>query len=242
MSNQPIQARVPGTSEEEPLLGERGDASLPEGRPLYWNFILGTGVIAQAGAWIIVAIVWGSVFSNDLMLFSAHPLLNSAAFLFFLQAILILQPTHTAKQKKQGTYTHAALNDLAALLAIAGLIVIEYNKFAHKGTHFESPHAILGLTTYILVLLQAVVGITQYFLPGLYGGEEQAKSVWKYHRAGGYVTAVVMLATICLASTTDFNKNVLKMQLWALVVASVVVLVGVVPRIRLSKFGWLAGQ
>lgn len=72
MSNQPIQARVPGTSEEEPLLGGRGDASLPEGRPLYWNLILGemqwtehlrrwfrltmntgTGVIAQAGAWIV---------------------------------------------------------------------------------------------------------------------------------------------------------------------------------------------
>lgn len=33
----------------------------------------GTGVVAQAGAWIIAAIVWGAVFSNDLMLFSAHP-------------------------------------------------------------------------------------------------------------------------------------------------------------------------
>lgn len=35
------QERVPGTSEEEPLLGGRGDASLPAGKPLYYNFILG---------------------------------------------------------------------------------------------------------------------------------------------------------------------------------------------------------
>ena len=40
MSNEEEQ-RVPGTSEEEPLLGVRGDASLPEGKPLYYNFILG---------------------------------------------------------------------------------------------------------------------------------------------------------------------------------------------------------
>ena len=33
--------RVPGTSEEEPLLGGRGDASLPEGKPLYYNLVLG---------------------------------------------------------------------------------------------------------------------------------------------------------------------------------------------------------
>lgn len=40
MSNEEEQ-RVPATSEEEPLLGGRGDASLPEGKPLYYNFILG---------------------------------------------------------------------------------------------------------------------------------------------------------------------------------------------------------
>jgi len=234
--------RVPGTAEEEPLLGDRGDASLPEGKPLYHNFVLGTGVVAQAGAWIIAAIVWGAVFSNDLMLFSAHPLLNSAAFLFFIQAILIVQPTHTAKQKKQGTYVHAALADIAVLAAIAGLVVIEYNKFDHNGTHFESPHAILGLVTYILVILQALVGVAQFFLPGLFGGVENAKKMYKYHRVGGYITSVVMLMTICAATFTTFNVNVLGIQLWAVVVASVLVLIGVVPRIRLSKFGWLAGK
>lgn len=32
---------VPGTSEEEPLLGAQGDASQPEGKPLYHNLIIG---------------------------------------------------------------------------------------------------------------------------------------------------------------------------------------------------------
>lgn len=121
-------------------------------------------------------------------------------------------------------------------------MIIEYNKFDHNGAHFESPHAILGLTTYILLILQAVAGITQYFAPGLYGGVDNAKALYKYHRLGGYVTLVLMLATVCAATQTDFNANVLGMQLWAVVVASVLVLVGVLPRVRMAKFGWLAGK
>lgn len=162
--------------------------------------------------------------------------------LLFVQGILILQPTHTAKQKKEGTYTHAAFNDIALLTAVAGLVVIEYNKIDHGGTHFESPHAILGLVTYIMIILQAVVGITQYFTPSLYGGVDNAKALYKYHRVFGYLTLLVMLATVCAATQTTFNVNVLQMQLWAVVVASAIVVIGLVPRIRLSKFGYLAGK
>ena len=93
-----------------------------------------------------------------------------------------------------------------------------------------------------MVFLQAIVGVTQYFTPGLYGGEENAKALYKYHRVWGYVTLVVMLATVCAATQTGFNENVLQMQLWAVVTASVIVLIGVVPRIRLNKFGWIAGK
>lgn len=31
-----------GRGEEEPLLGRAGDASLEEGKPLYYNFLIGT--------------------------------------------------------------------------------------------------------------------------------------------------------------------------------------------------------
>ncbi|EGP86786.1 unnamed protein product [Zymoseptoria tritici ST99CH_1A5] len=242
MASTEQQQRVPGTSEEEPLLGARGDASQVEGKPLYHNFVLGTGVMVQAGVWVIAAIIWGAVFSIDLSLFSAHPLLNSAAFLFLIQAILILQPTHTRKQKKQGTYVHSALNGTAFLAAVAGLVVIEYNKFSHNGTHFVSTHAILGLVTYILILIQVLAGALSFYAPGLLGGEEKAKGLYKYHRVGGYVTTVLMIFAIGAATTTDFNVNVLGIQLWAIAVASVVLVVGLAARIRLSKFGWLAGK
>jgi hypothetical protein len=82
-----------GQSEEEPLLGGRGDASQVEGESLSYNLwigmylsesrggraganvcgCLGTAPIAQAGIWILAAIVWGAIFSKKLIFFSAHP-------------------------------------------------------------------------------------------------------------------------------------------------------------------------
>ena len=42
-----------GHGEQEPLLGRPGDASQKEGKPLAWNLVLGTGILAQAGIWIV---------------------------------------------------------------------------------------------------------------------------------------------------------------------------------------------
>lgn len=149
----------------------------------------------------------------------------------------MLQPTHTKTQKINGTFWHAGLNSVASLSAIAGLVIIEYNKFDHDGEHFVSPHAILGLLTYIVVVVQALIGMTAFFTPSLYGGESNAKALYKYHRVSGYLVLGLLLATVCAATQTDFNKNVLGMQLWAVIVCSVLVLAGILPRIKKAKFG-----
>lgn len=172
--------------------------------------------MAQAGIILLVASVWASIFLHDLILFSAHPLLNSAGLLVLTQAILILQPTHTSTQKRSGTISHFVLNNLALDLLIAGLIVIEYNKIRGGTHHFESPHGILGLITYIFLAIQALVGFTAYFVPKLYGGEDKAKSLYKWHRLSGYVLLVLMLATVTAATQTDYNKNVLHIRIWAI--------------------------
>ncbi|MCJ1252762.1 hypothetical protein MMC24_000568 [Lignoscripta atroalba] len=226
-----------GRGEDEPLLGRAGDASQQDGRGIQFNFVIGTAVIAQAGIWILAATVWASVLIHPLMLFSAHPLLNSAGILLTTQAILVLQPTHTPTQKRQGTYIHSALNLASVLSLMAGLVVIEYNKIAHNGAHFQSPHAILGLITYMFFIIQALIGITQYYTPSLYGGIGNAKAIWKYHRMSGYLLLVLSFATVAAATQTDFNNNVLHLKLWAVIVASLLTLVGVIPRIKKQKLG-----
>ena len=49
--------------------------------------------------------------------------------------------------------------------------------------------------------------------------------------------AVWLLAVVAAATSTAFNKNVLHIKLWAVIVASILVLVGIVPRIKKHKFG-----
>ncbi|KAA8575498.1 hypothetical protein EYC84_004651 [Monilinia fructicola] len=201
-----------GYGEDEPLLGRAGDASQQEGRPLFWNLALGTAIITQVGIVLLVAHVWASILLSPIILFSAHPLLNSAGLLVLTQGILILQPTHTPTQKHQGTLTHAGINALSGGLLVAGLVVIEVNKFAHNGTHFVSAHAILGLITYVLLLVQSLVGFTQYYTPSLYGDISTAKSIYKYHRLSGYIVLLLFLATVSAATWTDFNVNALHIK------------------------------
>ncbi|KAH8706565.1 eukaryotic cytochrome b561-domain-containing protein [Ilyonectria robusta] len=226
--------------ETEPLLGRPGDAAQEEGVPMFRNLVLGTGILAQMGILFLVVLIWASVLTKPLILFSGHPLAQSLAILTLVQSILTLQPTHTAEQKRIGQRIHASLNLVAFLLLVAGVTIIEYNKFASHGAHFHSLHGYLGVTSCIVLLLQYLVGFTMWATPALYGGEHNAKSIWKYHRYSGYVVLVLLLATVVSAVDTDYNKNVLKLKLWATGSLSLLVLVGIIPRIQKQKLGFKA--
>jgi len=165
-------------------------------------------------------------------------LLNSAAILVLTQSILLLQPTATQKQKIQGTYIHSALNFIALGLLIAGLVVIEMNKASHPETRFQNIHGKFGLAVYILLIIQFLVGVAQFYFPGLFGSVDRAKSIYKYHRMSGYAIVLLSVVTICLATQTGFNQNALHIRLWALVVASVLLVAGLLPRIKKQKLGF----
>jgi len=116
-------------------------------------------------------------------------------------------------------------------------VIVEYNKISGDHDHFVSPHAIMGLITYILFVIQALVGITQYYVPGLYGSVANAKAIYKYHRMSGYLLLVMAFATVAAATQTDYNKSTLHIQLWAVIVAAVITLIGVLPRVKKQKMG-----
>ncbi|KAF4969438.1 hypothetical protein FZEAL_10227 [Fusarium zealandicum] len=222
----PSHAELDGAAsgETEPLLGRPGDAAQEDGVPMIKNLVLGTAGIAQLGIILLVVLVWASVLTKPLILFSYHPLLQSLAVLTLAQSILSLQPTHTAEQKRIGQRIHASLNLVAFLLLVAGVTIIEYNKISSNGDHFHSIHGYLGVTTSIVLLLQYAVGFTMWATPKLYGGEDNAKSIWKYHRWSGYFILVLLLATVVSAVDTDYNKNVLKLKLWSTLLLSIVTL------------------
>lgn len=155
-----------------------------------------------------------------------------------MESILLLQPTHTAAQKKWGTRAHYIINGLAFSSLLVGLVVIEYNKFSYGGAHFQSLHAILGVLTSGLVVVQVLVGHAQYHTPWLLGGEARAKALYKYHRMSGYFVLLMFLATVAAATQTTFNRTTLHIRLWTVLLASVLTLAGVLPRIQKRKLGF----
>lgn len=194
-------------------------------------------MLAEIGAPLLVALVWSSVFLSPLILFSVHPLVNSVSVFAMTQSILILQPTTTKSQKEVGAKVHGALNFLGLVSLLTGVVIIEYNKIRYHGPHFHSVHAYLGVITTVLVLIQYAVGVTMFKAPRLYGGVDKAKAVWKYHRRSGYLVLLMMLATVASATQTDYNKNVLHIKLWAVLVLIGIIIAGVFPRIKKAKLG-----
>jgi len=233
-----IPEQNPALQEEEPLLGRPGDVTQRPGQGLQFNFVTGTAILAQAGIWILTALVWAAIFEHDFIFFSYHPLLNSAATLLLVQGVLVLQPTAAQKDKVNGAYVHFILNTLGVAGLIAGLVIIEKNKASHPETRFQSIHGKMGLVAYILILIQWLVGFAQFYTPQVFGGVDNAKALYKYHRAAGYILQVYILAVIAAATQTPFNQNVLHIKLWAVIVAAILVLMGVIPRIKKHKFGF----
>lgn len=119
---------------------------------------------------------------------------------------------------------------------LAAFIVIEVNKGDHR--RLVSPHGIMGLITYIAILGQALVGVTQYFFPRqILGSIDAGKRIYKYHRWFGYGLMILELATVAAATQTTYNLTALHIQLWAVLVAAVLVITGVGARIRKHKLG-----
>ncbi|KAM0276063.1 hypothetical protein ACHAQH_007117 [Verticillium albo-atrum] len=221
-----------------PLLGG-ARRSQPTTAKIWKNPILDwPGIAAQVLIIALVAIIWSYILAHPLILFTGHPIAQSLALLILTQSVLVLQPTHDPTQKRQGQRLHAALNLTAFLLLVAGVTIIEVNKFRSDGPHFHSVHGYFGIITAAVIVLQYVVGFTMWAVPALYGGEERAKAVWKYHRASGYVLYVALLGTVLTAAWTDYNKNLSRIPAWLLIVVEGALLVVVLLRVDRGKLPW----
>ncbi|KAK0634804.1 eukaryotic cytochrome b561-domain-containing protein [Bombardia bombarda] len=225
-------------TESEPLLGRPGDAMQKPDDRLIKNLWLGTAPLAQLGILVLTLLVLTAVATHPLYpLVSPHPILQALGLFTLTQAILILQPTHTPTAKLLGQRAHAALHLLSFLLFAAGVSVIEANKIVSNGEHFHSLHGYLGVLTASSLVIQYLFGFAMWAVPAVFGGVEQAKAKWKYHRYAGYGVFVLALATVLSAVETPYNKAGLEIKMWSAGLAVALVVVGVFPRVQLAKLG-----
>jgi len=195
--------------------------------------------IAQAGLILFVITVWVIIIASPAGLFSYHPPLQTLSILFFVQGVLVLQPTKTPADKKTGLNVHLVFQLLGLAIAVAGVSVMIYNKAIHNAAHFASWHGLFGIITASLLLLQSVFGLLVVYDPGLtvLGGEARAKLLWKYHRAGGYLILPLALFTSLLAlSSADWVlQHSSASQRAAAIVGLLLIVIGLSARVKLSK-------
>lgn len=119
-----------------------------------------------------------------------------------------------------------------------GFLVIEVNKIRHSGKHFKSLHAVLGTITYLVLQLQLLLGVVQYFFPRIiFRKAEDGKKLYKYHRLVGYAVVLLLLATVVTATKTDFIKPAHFAFPWVLA-ASAALLVAIAAGIRPKKMSF----
>jgi len=235
--------------EQEPLLGEGASApELPGGEQdkrvvkedragdltLY--------LVSYTGLLLFVVAAWYLVIStgvSKLGWFAFHPTSQSLGIAIMVVAIETLQPTATPQSKTAGLTRHQNLQLAALLLITSGTSAMIINKATHGATHFTTWHAWFGLTAYVWLWLQGILGAASVWFRGrAFGGEAKAKKAWKWHRISGYLLLGWLMVTVFLAGEySDWARGVAGPVYRAVGFGAslVLILVGVLGRTRVGK-------
>ncbi|KAI0094047.1 hypothetical protein BDY19DRAFT_989563 [Irpex rosettiformis] len=223
---------------EGPEMGFDEQYEKPEGRE--GDALAQVVAFASIGTFLIVT--WAMTFASgtSFQWFGWHPLFESLGVALFSYGILTLQPTSQARTKAAGLTRHQlAMIVLGFPIIFLAYLSIYATKVTNDRAHFTSWHGKFGLLTFILLLVQVILGGGSVWFNGvLFGGNPRAKLAWKYHRAVGYATFTSLLVTLHLGGAwSNFaNENAgFIVRFLAYTFAPIGLIVAVYSRIRLSK-------
>ncbi|XP_037916939.1 cytochrome b561 domain-containing protein 2-like [Hermetia illucens] len=112
--------------------------------------------------------VYWSFAADGVVLFAWHPSLLSIGFILFMTEAINVYNNAVLMNKGRKSYSyrvlaHWVLHTFAMICITGGFAAIVWNKIRLGKHHFKTPHAIVGLITFILMFLVAAGGIaTKY--------------------------------------------------------------------------------
>ncbi|VVT50791.1 uncharacterized protein SAPINGB_P002881 [Magnusiomyces paraingens] len=199
-------------------------------------------LIVQAGLLVLVLTILHAIFTHPIITFFApHPILNSLGLVFLAHALLLTQPPPISPvHKTLSGRIHGILNTTAVVLFLTAFSSIFYNKAIHASPHITTWHGLFGITTYTLLSLILLFGISIYWFPvKVFGSVAKAKSFYKYHRIAGYFTLTLASLTILLALDSDYNNNVLHISYTVVGIAVTAIWGGLVLGLTPSRLGFI---
>ncbi|KAK8854949.1 hypothetical protein IAR55_003688 [Kwoniella newhampshirensis] len=200
--------------------------------------------LVYGGIALFLPLTWYLVFSGNVKemgWFAVHPPMQSLAITAFLLGVTPLQPPPSNSATRSSRFkSHQNLMLLLALPALAiGSAAMIYNKYLHGAQHFTTWHSWFGLGVVGWVVLQAIIGASSVWFGGkVFGGGENAKRVYKYHRLSGYLLVTLSLITVNLAgiySTWAQGRGLHALRIVAFWVGLPMIWVGLTIRARPSK-------
>lgn len=151
-------------------------------------------------------------------LFSWHPFLMTLAFSFFMTEAILLFSSHGSPVRKFAHKTkgriHWVLQCLCVTCAVAGLIIIVYNKDLNGKPHMTSWHGLLGLITVCVAGLQSLAAVPLIY-HSLAKGWSLAK-LKRYHAASGLVTYLLGSGSLLLGLCSSWFTAAVSDYTWYL--------------------------
>lgn len=230
-------------SSRDPLLGRDNSAGSEKQVGELIREVLGNlyntkyAITGQAGLLISVLYIYYHIAQNPVILFTGHPIFNVFGIFLLGEFILLVQPSpKSTKHKAMSGQIHGILNSISTVSFALGFFFIFYNKAIHGAKHITTWHATFGITTYIILLINMLLGVAQFWLPSwIFGSENNGRRAYRYHRLLGYATFIMIILTVWLAIASDFNVNVLHLK-YSVLVPALSVFAGILfNRIQIPK-------
>lgn len=184
------------------------------------NTLIGGGIVVLVLIWIMLY-TDGFGLSQPNFEFFWHPFLMCFSMLFLYSQSILAYRTGRNFQKKTLKTTHAILNFIILVLAIAGVKAVfdSHNDAQPPKPNLYSMHSWIGLLTVILFVLQFLIGFISFLWPG--ASKALRSALLPFHVVAGTagffmacVTALMGLTEQALWNITGYNQHVFEGNLF----------------------------
>ncbi|XP_041905988.1 transmembrane ascorbate-dependent reductase CYB561 isoform X2 [Corvus kubaryi] len=159
--------------------------------------LLGLTLLATTGAWL--GRYRGGVAWHSPLQFNAHPLCMVLGMVFLQGDALLVYRVFRHEAKRSTKALHALLHGLALVIALVGIIAV-FESHRTKGIpNMYSLHSWCGMATFVLYLLQWLLGCGFFLFPGA----SSVRGQYKPQHIFFGITLFILSITSCLLGITE---------------------------------------
>ncbi|XP_064256179.1 transmembrane ascorbate-dependent reductase CYB561 [Passer domesticus] len=160
--------------------------------------LLGLTLLATTGAWL--GRYRGGVAWHSPLQFNAHPLCMVLGMVFLQGDALLVYRVFRHEAKRSTKALHALLHGLALVIALVGIIAVFESHRAKGIPDMYSLHSWCGMATFVLYLLQWLLGCGFFLFPG---ASFSLRGWYKPQHIFFGITLFILSITSCLLGITE---------------------------------------